>query len=354
MVLPKAPRNWPDEARMDGDATMTKIEWTDDTLQLTTGCTKVSPGCANCYAERMHKRLAGMGRPMYQQPFGEVKCWPHQIDKIAKLPAGKKVFINSMSDLFHEDVPASFILSAFAAFAQRPDIIFQFLTKRADRMAPLVGAWIKDGVTFREGCSGRLPNNIWLGVTVCNQAEADAKIPLLLQVPAAVRFVSIEPMLGPMDIRPFIRGGKETYWQCKCGEKAMPLTDETVCKCGDVYDEEWSLNSLSWVICGGETGPGARPMHPDWVRSLRDQCAVADVPFFFKGWGEWVPRSQLMKVNIDAPWGTVHETGEFFKTATPWNGHDDDGSGEAIVYRFGKKAAGRVLDGRTWEEFPNG
>lgn len=254
---------------------MTKIERTDDTHQLTTGCKKVSPGCANCYAERIHRRLAAMGRPIYQQPFGEVKCWPEQIADIESIKIPRKhvgpyhVFINSMSDLFH-------------------DVISHFLTKHPERMVDVL---FPDGFfLFRKA------PNIWLGVTVCNQAEADAKIPLLLQVPAAVRFVSIEPMLGPVEI----------------GEYLSPIGAET-CNYGEAHwrkECDCRQSALDWVISGGETGPGARPMHPDWVRSLRDQCTEAGVPFFFKGWGGYGP--------------------------------------------IGKKAAGRVLDGRTWEEFPNG
>ena len=289
----------------------TKIEWTDVTHQLTTGCMQCSPGCANCYAERMHRRLHGKGLPLYQQPFGEVKCWPEQIAAISSLKVPRKhkgsyrVFVNSMSDLFHKDVPLSFILFAFVAFAARQDITFQVLTKRADRMAALINAWIKDRVTFREGITGRLPNNIWPMVTICNQEEAERNIPYLLQVHAAVRGVSIEPMLGPVLL--------------------------------DMPPARFHERELDWVICGGETGPGARPMHPDWVRSLRDQCQEAGVPFFFKSWGDWLPECHMTKETRFNAKEVLHWPPRYTGVKT---------------YRVGKKAAGRVLDGRTWEEFP--
>ena len=289
----------------------TKIEWTDVTHQLTTGCSKVSPGCANCYAERMHRRLHGMwlknealarkqiAAKNYPQPFGEVKCWPEQIAAISSLKVPRKhkgpyrVFINSMSDLFHKDVPNDFIVEAFHAMEKRHDIIFQSLTKRPERFVHIF--------QFSDG----LAPNIWPMVTICNQEEADRNIPYLLQVPAAVRGVSIEPMLGPVLL--------------------------------DMPPARFHERELDWVICGGETGPGARPMHPDWVRSLRDQCQEAGVPFFFKSWGDWLPECHMTKETRFNAKEVLHWPPRYTGVKT---------------YRVGKKAAGRVLDGRTWEEFP--
>ena len=328
---------------------MTKIEWTDDTLQLTTGCTKVSPGCKNCYAERMHMRLKGMGRKMYLQPFSEVKYWPEQIAKIASRPSPRsgrgagvrapRVFINSMSDLFHKDVPGDFIFSAIKAMAERRDITFQILTKRADRLS-LLNEIYDDG-------EEPLPN-IWLGVTVCNQAEADEKIPLLLQVPAAVRFVSIEPMLGPVDlmrIQSVCAGSGEDFDfnalsvdpYAEDGLRALWFED----------DDEG--RGLDWVICGGETGPRARPMHPDWVRSLRDQCVAAGVPFFFKGWGRYATKCRCY-LNLRLTSRGKHAVERH-------GGYDCPIHDWPKLYENSNDApdglyAGRVLDGRTWEEMP--
>ncbi|HEY3347146.1 MAG TPA: phage Gp37/Gp68 family protein [Nitrospirota bacterium] len=334
-----------------------KIEWTDETLQLTTGCTKASAGCANCYAERMHKRLRGMGHADYQHEFSEVRLHPENLAKIAKLPGvrqkqyvwrdgeyvgpRKRIFINSMSDLFHEAVPDGFIFDAFDAMKERPDVIFQILTKRADRMADLIK-------NFTRWMSAP---NIWLGVTVENQEQADKRIPHLLSVPAAVRFVSVEPMLGPVKMTAI------RTWQCGCSSiETNIFTGESIHfgydgGAGIVRDLK---NKLNWVICGGETGPGARPMHPDWVRFLRDQCTEAAVPFFFKGWGEWQEgsdcRAKRLCIYKDAR--TVEFTKEAIIAEEKRSGIAHDNRHSVIVSRIGKKAAGRKLDGRTWEEFP--
>ena len=178
-------------------------------------------------------------------------------------------------------------------------------------------------------------HRVWLGVTVCNQAEADAKIPLLLQTPATVRFVSVEPCLGPVDLGHLSWTGiigstadknaltGKTWIQGNCGESSQTLQG----------------NRLDWVICGGETGPGARPMHPDWVRGLRDQCQAAATPFFFKGWGELVTENQSPE-DIVLPGHSTIPHG--------WKGRKYEDS----VYRVGKRRAGRLLDGREWNEVP--
>ncbi|HEY3348083.1 MAG TPA: phage Gp37/Gp68 family protein [Nitrospirota bacterium] len=300
-----------------------KIEWTDETLQLTTGCTKASAGCANCYAERMHKRLQGMGHADYQQEFSEVRLHPSNLVKIAKLPAGKRVFVNSMSDLFHEHVPFSFIFIVFKEMAKRPDVTFQILTKRAERMSEFFERCKKCGDEFLEGRTD-IPKNIWLGVTVEDQQRADERIPHHLSVPAAVRFVSIEPMLGPVNL-PTCTGRSDCKLNGIDGHSDKPL------------------GGLNWVICGGETGPGARPMHPDWVRTLRDQCTEAAVPFFFKGWGEWAPGSQVPHLS------TAYMSKNKWRDYGPEGGEYNTGG---FWCNVGKKAAGRTLDGRTWEEFP--
>ena len=213
-------------------ATYSHIEWTQMTWNPVTGCTKLSPGCKHCYAERMAKRLKAMGVARYRDGFAVTLH-----EDLLQLPFTWKrprlVFVNSMSDLFHRDVPLDFIQRAFDTMERCPQHTFQVLTKRSDRLREVAGdlPW---------------PRNIWMGVSVENTTVAP-RIADLQQVPAAVRFLSVEPLLGPID--------------------ALPL------------------EGIHWVIVGGESGPGARPMQAAWVESIHAQCKTADVPFFFKQWG---------------------------------------------------------------------
>lgn len=214
------------------------IEWTDATWNPVTGCTKVSPGCKNCYAERLAHRLQAMGVGRYRDGFA-VTLHPDLLTVPHAWRRPRHVFVNSMSDLFHEAVPDEFIRKVFDTMAATPRHVFQILTKRAERLADL---------------APRLPwpSNVWQGVSV----ETDAytgRIEQLRRVPAAVRFLSIEPLLGPID--------------------------------------HLVLDGISWVIVGGESGPRHRPVEAEWVRSLRDQCRRAGVPFFFKQWGGRTPKA---------------------------------------------------------------
>lgn len=224
----------------------TKIEWAEETWSPITGCTKISAGCTNCYAERMANRLANIPGSGYDKdnPFG-VKFHPDRLDQPLKWKKPRKVFVCSMGDIFHEDMPFEWLWLVWQRMGSARRHTFMVLTKRAENMCVET--------------SLRLPvlPNVWLGVTAENQDAADKRIPWLMKTPAAKRFVSVEPMLGPVDLD----------------------TINGAFGCVDVGD-------LDWVICGGETGPGARPMNPDWARSLRDQCVSADVPFFFKKHGE--------------------------------------------------------------------
>jgi protein gp37 len=206
-----------------------KIEWTQTTWNPVTGCTKLSPGCQNCYAAALAKRLKAMGQPNYRNGF-QVTCHPAMLSAPLKWRRPRLIFTNSMSDLFHDDVPESFIQQVFGVMAQAKQHTFQVLTKRAERLAAL---------------APRLPwpSNVWMGVTVEN-ADYLHRIDLLRTVPAAVRFLSVEPLLG-----------------------AIPNLD---------------LNGIGWIIVGGESGPKARPMDVEWVRELRDKCLAEGVPFFFK------------------------------------------------------------------------
>ena len=213
-------------------ATRTNIEWTEMTWNPVTGCTKVSPGCLNCYAERMAKRLKAMGAFRYKDGFA-LSTHQEALDAPLRWKAPRKVFVNSMSDLFHKDVPLGFIQRVFDVMNRCPQHQFQILTKRAARLRALV-----DRLHWTP--------NIWMGVSVEDQNRARRAMELAL-VPAHIRFLSVEPLLGPIDRLP--------------------------------------LDEIHWVIVGGESGPGARRMDPEWVDGILRQCRARDVAFFFKQWG---------------------------------------------------------------------
>lgn len=213
-------------------ATTSSIEWTEATWNPVTGCTKVSPGCKHCYAERMAARLQAMGQPRYRDGFA-LTLHEDLLELPLRWRKPRVIFVNSMSDLFHADVPAEFVARVFATMRAASWHTFQVLTKRADRLRELAPAlpW---------------PPNVWIGASV-ESARYAHRVADLVQVPAQVRFLSVEPLLGPIPNLP--------------------------------------LDGVHWVIVGGESGPGARPMDPAWVRELRDACLARDVPFFFKQWG---------------------------------------------------------------------
>jgi len=305
----------------------TKIEWADAVWNPIRGCSAVSEGCRNCYAARMAARFWHGDWGLAEFGADGRARWTGRIEKVDvnKLlePLGwrkpRRVFVNSMGDLFHEGVRREWIEQAFGVMALARQHVFMVLTKRALRMRMLLA----DDVAMRKGVHraarmiGRSlgletwpTRNVWLGVSVEDQRAADERIPELLATPAAMRFVSCEPLLGPVDLKPWL------------GERRR----------------------LDWVIVGGETGPGARPMHPDWARSLRDQCTAAGVPFFFKQWGEWLPEGQF---GADGDTPTPANTG----CQRALVGLLEGGDG-VVCYRVGRRNAGRLLDGRTWDESP--
>lgn len=334
----------------------TGIEWTDATWNPVTGCTKVSQGCKHCYAKHQAwPRLSAMPNTVYTgREFEQVMCHPERLDQPLRWTKPRRIFVNSMSDLFHEDVPFEFIASVFAVMAVTTRHTYQVLTKRPARMLEFfkwvlgdndVGDFEADGrigdnwpknVPWDgyDNCGPLFPyENVWLGVSVEDQAAADERIPLLLQTPAAVRWISAEPLLGPIDLPGLFYYGTE-----RTGG-VVPLRDR-------------GHAQLDWVVVGGESGPNARPMHPAWARSLRDQCAAAGVPFLFKQWGEWCPRGpeskgyplderdKIAKVKIN----TAGENDAFL---TSVNGREP-----TWMQMSGKKRAGRLLDGAQHDGYP--
>lgn len=317
-----------------------------------TGCTKISPGCQNCYAERMAKRLAGRCGYPKDEPF-KVTLHPNRLEEPLGWKKPRRIFVCSMADLFHEDVPDEFIFKVFNTMANAQWICghtFMVLTKRPERMRDIIKAIEADlaeqrkpvrnpnGTTTHYLTFSFPLNRIYLGVTCENQEQADKRIPILLQIPAAVRFVSVEPMLGPVDLKM----GKCNHCQIRGQQFHVKHHCE---ECGRLAGK-----NIDWVICGGESGPEARPMHPGWARSLRDQCQAAGVPYFFKQHGEWEPFYDRDKDDPD--WQNVPEekTGVCRLNLAGGKGFH----GDRLIYfrRVGKKKAGRLLDGRTWDEFP--
>ena len=276
----------------------TKIQWSDMTWPVVSGCSPVSEGCRMCYAARMaatrlqlHQRYAGLatfsdGKAKWT---GEVRLNHDVLEQPLHWKKPRRIFVASMSDLFHPDVPAGFIYDVFKIMCKTPQHTFQVLTKRPHRMRDFVYAW-SGGQIFAKASFAKLHPNIHLGVSVENQAAADERREYLRQCPAAVKFVSYEPALGPVDW---------TGWEF-----------------------------ASQIISGGESGPGARRSHPNWHRATLDFCQENDIAYFMKQWGRWLPLSQASQRLVDS----YPAPKEF--------------------YDVGKKAAGHMLDGRTWQEFP--
>ena len=320
----------------------TKIEWTDETWNPVTGCSKVSQGCKNCYAERLAPKVfAGQVVEVDTTPpkhpemkasafrpraFTDVLCHPERLDAPLHWKKPRRIFVNSMSDLFHEDVPDKFIDDCFRIMVQAPQHQFQILTKRPARMLSFYQSQSphRTLTTETKHIIYSFPlDNVWLGVSVEDQATADERIPLLLATPAAVRFISYEPALGPIDL--YI-------------PHAMAATDPR--------NTNEHATVLDWVIAGGESGPNARPSHPDWFRAIRDQCAAAGVPFFFKQWGEWAPETVISSVGAASRALYVERDGSTRPAAFGTRGN------AVTIQRNGKRAAGRLLDGKVHDEYP--
>lgn len=290
-------------------ADKTNIAWTGATWNPVTGCSKVSAGCKHCYAERDWVRLKHL--PVYVgREFTDVACHQDRLDQPLRWKRPRMVFVNSMSDLFHECVPNEFIDQVFAVMALSKQHVFQVLTKRPERMLRYMHRLGRSAQLLDKGArslgytlafEGRflvswpIPN-VWLGVSVEDQRAADERIPLLLQAPAAVRWVSAEPLLGSVDLERILWPGKSHrvdvlrggYWN-KEGVLALGSSVDIGERKGGFTNHSDFPSTLDWVVCGGESGARARLTHPDWARLLRDQCKEAGVPFFFKQTGLWQP-----------------------------------------------------------------
>ena len=372
----------------------TKIEWADATINVWEGCTKVSPACKNCYAETnspvraMEMRIGealgvepnadGKRRLKMWGPRGfryETANWEvllRALNRKAKaarehdarlghMYTRPRVFINSLSDIFEDwqgpvyrledgkpvvvaqsldDVRTRF----FRAAEECTELDILLLTKRPENVRTMVPAYwcgvcptcIAVGYSLECVCRGRRewPSHIWIGATGEDQEHANKRIPELLKVPAKVRFLSVEPLLGPVDFvlaKETLTGFMGTFEYVVGANVFSGRVEETYPSGKKLALKHVDERRIHWVIVGGESGTNARPMYPDWVRSIRDQCVAAGVSFFFKQWGEWTP---------DTPNGYRLEN---------WNEHE---VGDVRMYKVGKKNAGRVLDGRTWDEVP--
>jgi len=342
------------------------------------GCSKISPGCEHCYAERMACRLAAMGQQQYAAVTsdghwnGRTTLVEHMLDQPLRWRKTRTIFVNSMGDTFHPSVPDEWIDKLFGVMHACeytgnthgdawPWHTFQVLTKRPERMRDYLSQdrrekWADWAVHFGGGSNPDMLHDqirfrkkphsrIWLGTTCEDQDRANERISHLLATPAAVRFVSLEPMLGPI----------EFDWCQECGSHGLgrhgsgePDTDGCERECGP----SCLMPPLDWVICGGESGPGARPMHPEWARSVRDQCIAAGVPYFFKQWGAWQDGSSRSGKNeialLDGRHGETPEALGFAPVdAIGWGALRP-----TMMSRVGKHRAGRELDGRTWDEMP--
>jgi protein gp37 len=312
----------------------TGIEWTDSTWNPIRGCSRVSEGCRNCYAESVAARFSGPGQAyeglaefnvigegkpeerVESRWTGAVRLIESHLEDPIRWKAPRKIFVNSMSDLFHDAVKDDWLVQIFAVMQACPQHTFQVLTKRPERMRDWINESNRDLVSLAgEELAGRRGwchahedsnwplRNVQLGVSIEDQESANHRLPILAQTSAAVRIVSYEPALGPVKF-----------------ETALPKQEE---RC-----------SLNWIICGGESGPRARPMDPEWARSARRFCSDYQIPFFFKQWGEWLPYDQLTELAQDC--------------MSEWVKND----AEARAYRMGKHNAGAILDGVEWKEFP--
>jgi protein gp37 len=390
-------------------ADKTKIEWTDATWNPITGCSVVSPGCTNCYAMRLagtrlahHESRAGLTRDTKAGPVwtGEVRFNEQWIDQPLRWKKPRMIFVCAHGDLFAENVPDAWIDRVFAVMALAPQHTFQVLTKRSARMREYLAdidlpnrivcaveqidfVSLQDEKRFTlqgfdadrgvEGVPALWPlPNVWLGVSVEDQKRADERIPNLLATPAAIRWISAEPLLGAVNLEPWLdpdafcqtcddgggyanrcaRGDIPLDEQCPWRRAVQIVTEQEPLEDGVPSAVTCKVMKLDWVVVGGESGPGARPMHPDWARSLRDQCAAAGVAFHFKQWGNWLPVPD--RDNDDPDWRSNYTDLREQKRAiiNLAGGMGFHGERVHVVENVGKERAGRLLDGIEHNGWP--
>lgn len=301
------------------------IEWTDATVNFWWGCTKVGPGCDHCYAEGMANRFGtSWGQGM---PRRKIASAAKTLEKLNR-QGGKWVFIQSMSDLFDNEVPGAWFDEAWMHIHNATNCRIQIVTKRVSRVEKAIA----------ESGPPIWPAHAGLMITVVNQAEADRDIPRLLALKAKLGIpwvgLSMEPLLGPVDLT------RVRFSDIATVDVLLGLDPETG-RMGPCLD---------WVIVGGESGPKARPMHPDWARDIREQCQAAGVPFFFKQWGEWHPGDGIGEELDGRAFGCFNDAGRWVHPCS----QDFANAGRAIMFRLGKTRAGRLLDRVEWNQFPGG
>lgn len=301
----------------------TKIEWAHHTFNPWEGCQKVGPGCDNCYAENRNARFGG-GEAINWGPGAlrrrtSARNWQQPIAwnaEAERLGIRYRVFCASLADVFDNAVDPQWRVDLFELIRATPYLDWLLLTKRIGNAKSMIDVTIAEmDIGYDVPFTAWPYPNVWLGATIVNQEEADRDIPKLLAVPAAKRFLSMEPLLSPVKLR----------WEwVSCGR---PLGGGPSVNIHEPWKEPMPEPAIDWVIVGGESGPNARPMYPEWARGLRDQCEAAGVPFFFKQWGEYAPNWYINASGQKIP-------------------------GSEWIDRMGKKIAGRLLDGRTWDEVP--
>lgn len=342
-----------------------KIEWTDHTFNSWVGCTKVSPGCANCYAETLDRNRFsktmdggsvskpvthwGSGAPRHRTREAEWRkplAWNAEAEAAMdaalhdfgtdryEAPPRPRVFCASLADWLDEEVPIAWLADLLTLIRETPCLDWLLLTKRPqnfeNRVGQVIDAFLSLGAVgdftkggavladwFAEWRRGRAPHNVWMGTTAEDQARADERIPHLLRIPARVRFLSCEPLVGPVVLR----------------DPGAEYGDGSMADLSDA-PPGWDFPGVNWVICGGESGESdapIRPMRAEWARALRDQCADAGVPYFFKQWGDWLPFNQRQPGQLTGSTAFVHND---------------------FAWRVGKRKAGRLLDGRVHSEWP--
>lgn len=311
------------------------IEWTNHTFNPWWGCQRVSPGCEHCYAETLAKRYGhavwGPAKTTERRMMSE-NYWkqPLKWDRLAQVSGRKRVFCASMADVF-EDHPQLIDARArlMCLIDETPNLDWLLLTKRPENILDMIDS--------------DFPANVWIGTSCEDQQRADERIPHLLRVPARVRFLSCEPLLGAIDLRRWLPDLSTPIDNSLYdGDAPVGLYDRDA----DAWFPDPADIGLHWIICGGESGPGARPMHPDWARSLRDQCQAAGVSYFFKQWGQWVAPDQVAPDALEAATDCGLRTPPTYSFA-------DGLRCSTTVWGLGKHAAGRLLDGVEHNEMPS-